>query len=86
MLYDELVGGAPAIFGHFLAVIPLLIILVCSSGFPSAEVVLVLLYLRIKGFSFDGSAQRTTICIDASLGCKQNSVEQKAGKRTLKAI
>jgi hypothetical protein len=45
MLYDELVRGAPAIFGHFLttmAVIPLFIIFVCSSGFMSAEVVLVL--------------------------------------------
>jgi hypothetical protein len=77
MLYDELVRGAPAIFGHFLttmAVIPLFIVLVCSSGDLFAEVVLVLLYLRIKGFSFDRSTQRTAICIDASLGCKQNSV------------
>jgi hypothetical protein len=71
MIYNELVGGAPAIFGHFpttMTVVHLFIIFVCSSGFLSAQVVPVLLYLRIKGFSFDGSAQITTICIDASLG------------------
>jgi hypothetical protein len=56
MLYNQLVRGAPASIAHILttmAVINSFIIFVCSSGSLSAEVVLVLFYLRMKGFSFD---------------------------------